>query len=135
VLRIYPEADEARRTFEVDVQILDPDPRLSPGMTGELAFIMQTKDRAVVIPSQAVQKGAVYAVRDGRLRRLEVTLGLRGIERTEVTAGVKPGDRVVISAVGDMAGGQRVRPTFMDPVAAAGLNKPKQANDNFKGFN
>jgi RND family efflux transporter MFP subunit len=135
VARIYPQADPERRTFEVDVQIVDPDPRLSPGMTGELAFVMDAKARAVVVPSQAVQKGAVYIVENGRLKKLSAEIGLRGIERSEVRSGAKPGDRVVISTVGDLEDGQRVRTSYTDPVTAAGLNKPKQVNDNFKGFN
>jgi HlyD family secretion protein len=135
VARIYPQADPERRTFEVDVQIADPDAHLSPGMTGELAFIMDSKDRAVVVPSQAVQKGAVYTVESGRLKKLPAEIGLRGIERSEVKTAVKPGDRVVISTIGDLQDGHRVRTSYTDPVTAAGMNKPKQVNDNFKGFN
>jgi len=135
VARIYPQADPERRTFEVDVQIIDPDPRLSPGMTGELAFVMDAKERAVVVPSQAVQKGSVYTVVDGHLKKLQADIGLRGIERSEVVTGVKPGDRIVISAIGDLQDGQRVRTSYTDPMTAAGFNKPKVVNDNFKGFN
>jgi multidrug efflux pump subunit AcrA (membrane-fusion protein) len=135
VRRIYPEADASRRTFEVDVAMDDPDPAMSPGMTGELAFIMQTKESAVVVPSQAVQKGTIYTVRNGRLHKVDSTLGLRGVERTEVTSGLKSGQSVVVSAIGDLAEGQRVRTTRIDPVAAAELNKPKQTTDGFKGFN
>jgi HlyD family secretion protein len=82
-----------------------------------------------------VQKGAVYTVTDGRLKKLQADIGLRGIERSEVVTGVKPGDRIVISAIGDLQDGQRVRTSYTDPMTAAGLNKPKVANDNFKGFN
>ena len=135
VVRIYPQADEARRTFEIDVRIVKPDSRFAPGMTGELAFIMAERARAIVVPSQAVQKGAVYTVQDGRLKRLDLELGLRGIERTEVRAGLKPGERIVISALGDMEEGRRVRAAYTDPATAAGYNKPKAVNDNFKGFN
>lgn len=135
VVRIYPQADEARRTFEIDVRIAEPDPRFAPGMTGELAFIIAERQRAIVIPSQAVQKGVVFAVRDGRLKRLNLELGLRGIERTEVRTGLRPGERVVISALGEMDEDQRVRVTYTDPATAAGYNKPKAINDNFKGFN
>ena len=134
VARIYPQADPERRTFEVDVQITDPDPRLQPGMTGELAFVIDAKERAVVVPSQAVQKGAVYAVDNGRLKKLDAEIGLRGIERTEIRSGLRPGQRVVISTIGDLTDGRRVRTSFTDPITAAGLNKPKQVNDSFKGF-
>ena len=76
VTRIYDEADPNRRTFEVDVQLVPPDKRLSPGMTGELAFIMAAKDKAVVIPSQAVQNGSVWVVRENRLVKTTPQLGL-----------------------------------------------------------
>jgi HlyD family secretion protein len=135
VVRIYPQADPERRTFEVDVQIIDPDPRLSPGMTGELAFVMDAKERAVVVPSQAVQKGTIYTVDNGRLRKLNAEIGLRGIERSEVLMGLRPGARIVISTVGDIPDGRRVRTTYTDPATAAGMNKPKEVTDNFKGFN
>lgn len=135
VSKIYDQADAERRTFEVDVQILQPDDRLSPGMSGELAFEMDHRDKAVVIPSQAVQKGAVYTVRDGHLKKLDVQLGLRGIERSEVRSGLAPGEKVVISTLGDLAEGKSVRTSYTDPATAAGLNKPKKSNDSFKGFN
>lgn len=135
VARIYPQAEPQRRTFEVDVQISDPAARLSPGMTGELAFVMDAKERAVVVPSQAVQKGAVYSVIDGRLKKVSSDIGLRGIERSEILAGVKPGDRIVVSAIGELQDGQRVRTSYTDPITAAGMNKPKVVNDGFKGFN
>ena len=135
VQKIYDQADPERRTFEVDVKLLEPDSRLSPGMTGELAFEMGSKAKAVVIPTQAVQKGGgVFTVSEGKLKKVDVTMGLRGIERTEIVSGLKPGDSVVISAAGDLAEGQRVRTSHLDPVAAAGLNKPKVVNDSFKGF-
>ena len=134
VARIYPQADPERRTFEIDVAIVDPDARLAPGMTGELAFVMDAKERAVVVPSQAIQKNAVYTVDNGRLRKLDAEIGLRGIERSEVRTGLKPGQRIVISTIGDMQDGRRVRTTYTDPATAAGMNKPKQVNDNFKGF-
>jgi multidrug efflux pump subunit AcrA (membrane-fusion protein) len=134
VVRIYPQADPERRTFEIDVEVVDPDPRLAPGMTGELAFVMDAKERAVVVPSQAIQKNAVYTVDNGRLRKLDAEIGLRGIERSEVRSGLKPGQRIVISTVGEIRDGRRVRTTYTDPATAAGMNKPKVVNDNFKGF-
>ena len=135
VQKIYDQADPERRTFEVDVKMLEPDDRLSPGMTGELAFEMASRDHAIVIPSQAVQKGeAVFVVSDGRLKKANVEIGLRGIERTEVRSGIKPGEKVVVSAIGDLKEGQHVRTSYIDPVTAAGLNKPKVATDAFKGF-
>ena len=125
VTRVYDKADPERRTFEIDVTLQKPDPRMAAGMTGELAFIVAARDDAAVVPSQALQGGKMYAVRDGRLAQADVKVGLKSVERVEVLSGMNVGDRVVISPVGGLKEGQPVRTQFMDPTTAAGLNKPK----------
>lgn len=133
VLRKYDQADPDRRTFEVDVSLPEGEQRFQPGMTGELAFVMQAKEKAMVVPSQAVQDGGVFVVRDERLVRVDdVRLGVSGVERVEIISGLSPGDRVVISPAAELTPGQWVRAQFMDPDAAAGLNKPK-AKEIFRG--
>ena len=125
VARIYDKADPERRTFEVDVAPEQPNERMSAGMTGELAFVIDAHDSAAVVPSQALQGRKLYAVRDGKLTAVEARIGLTSVERVEVVEGLSVGDRVVISPVAGLHEGQRVRTAFMDPTAAAGLNKPK----------
>src|SRR5207248_1078587 len=108
VTDIYPQADPSRRTFEVDVQFISP-PNLKAGMTGELAFVVQEKDRAMVVPSQALQNQIIWTVKSGRLTRTAAKIGITSIERVEVTAGLQPGDIVVISPVAGLREGQAVR--------------------------
>ena len=132
--RVYDQADPDRRTFEVDVRFDHPSPDLAAGMTGELAFVQAEKQDAAVIPSQAVQGGVVWVVRDDRLVRTDATIGIRSVERAEVTDGLAPTARVVISPIGALTDGQPVRTQYLDPATAAGLNRPKEAS-NFKGFN
>jgi hypothetical protein len=133
VLRKYDQADPDRRTFEVDVSLPPDESRFQPGMTGELAFVMRSREKAAVVPAQAVQGGALYVVRDHRLTRADaVQFGVSGVERVEVTAGLAPGDRVVVSPVGDLRPGQRVREAYVDPDTAAGMNKPKE-KEIFRG--
>jgi len=134
VTRIYDQADADRRTFEVDVKLAELEPHLQPGMTGELAFVMDSRDRAIVVPSQAVQNGSVYVLEANRLKRRPVQIGLRSVERTEIISGLKPGDRVIISPVANYRDGKRLRPTFIDPLTAAGLNKPPPIQEAFKSF-
>ena len=133
VLKKYDQADPDRRTFEVDVALPANETRFQPGMTGELDFIIQSKENAVVVPAQAVQSGALYVVREQRLQRIDDTqIGVSGVERVEVLSGLEIGDRVVISPVADLKKGQWVRESYLDPDAAAGLNKPK-AKEIFRG--
>jgi len=134
VEKIYDQADPERRTFEIDVRLTQPSDRMSPGMTGELAFITATKDQAIVIPSQAVQSGSIYVLRDERLTKIPAQTGIKSVERTEVISGIEPGDRIVISPVSESQQGKTVRWQYIDPVTAAGLNKPAAASSGFKGF-
>ncbi len=134
VTRIYNEADPNRRTFEVDVQLDPPDKRLQPGMTGELAFILASKEKAIVIPSQAVQNGAVWVVSENRLIRKSPQIGITSVERSEVVSGLSPGEKVVIAPIGNLSEGRHVRTKWMDPVQAAGLNKPAAEEQPFKAF-
>lgn len=135
VLKIYDKADTDRRTFEVDIAIAEKHPAFAAGMTAELAFVIDEKPSTLVIPSQAVQAGQVWVVRDGRLAKASVSLGLHSVERTEVLSGLQTTDTVLISPIDSMQPGNRVRPTFMDPAEAAALNKPQKTDNPFRGFN
>jgi multidrug efflux pump subunit AcrA (membrane-fusion protein) len=132
--KIYDKADPDRRTYEVDVKFDRPDLRLAAGMTGELNVIVAHKDSALIVPTQAVQGGQVMTVRDGRLEKPDVTLGLKSIERTEVVSGLEKGDTVVISPTLDLQPGQPIRSHEIDPLVAASLNAPKTDGNAFKGF-
>src|SRR5258706_8807323 len=134
VSRIYPQANSDRRTFEVDVKLDQPDANLSPGMTGELAFEVASKSSATVIPAEAFQGGTVWVVRDGKLERSDAVIGIKSVERVEVVGGLNPGELVLISPVGKMSAGQRVRTEMLDPRVAAALNRPADKGDSFKGF-
>jgi multidrug efflux pump subunit AcrA (membrane-fusion protein) len=134
VKRIYPQADPERRTFEVDVQVTPPDQRFAAGMTGELAFVVASRSSAIIVPSQVVQRDALWIVRDNRLERINVEIGLRSIERTEILRGVQPGDRVVISPSTEFKEGSIVKTHYLDPAIAAGLNTPA-AQTPMRGFN
>jgi RND family efflux transporter MFP subunit len=126
VKRIYDKADTERRTFEVDVGLEKSDDRMAAGMTGELAFVVAARANAAVVPSQALQAKKLYTVRDGKLQAVKgAQVGLTSIERVEVLSGLDAGDTVVISPVAGRRDGQQVRTKYTDPIAAAGLNKPK----------
>jgi multidrug efflux pump subunit AcrA (membrane-fusion protein) len=134
VKKVYDKADPDRRTFEVDVEMVEKEPTFSAGMTGELAFVMAEKASAWVIPSQAVQGGVVWTVKNGVLTKPQVKLGLKSIERVEVVSGLSAQDEVVISPLDSPVEGKHVRTQFMDPTVAANLNKPK-VEKAFQNFN
>jgi multidrug efflux pump subunit AcrA (membrane-fusion protein) len=134
VTRIYDQADASRRTFEVDVHFVAPHNRFAPGMTGELAFVMAEKDSTIVVPSQAVREQKVHVIRENRVEKVEVEIGLKSVERMEILSGLVVGDRVIISPTDGLSAGQNVRTVEMEPAAAAGINKPPPITQAFKGF-
>ncbi|HTL29181.1 MAG TPA: hypothetical protein VL282_08170, partial [Tepidisphaeraceae bacterium] len=118
-----------------DVRLEKHDQQLSPGMTGELAFVLAEKPKALVVPSQAIQDGKVYVIRSGALAEANTKIGLKSIQRTEILSGLEPGERVVISPIGTIKPGQHVGTDLIDPKTAAGLNKEPEQTSSFKGFN
>ena len=124
VTKIYPKADPDRRTFEVDITFEPPEAKLAAGMTGELAFIVEEKPRALIAPAQARQHDQLFTVRDGRLRRIDAPAGIKSVERIEILGGLHAGETIVISPVQGLVDGAWVRTKEIDPNIAAGLNKP-----------
>ena len=89
---------------------------------------------SVISTGVPVRPGVVWVVRDGRLLRRAVTVGLRSIDRTEILAGLEPGDRVVISPLDGLTAGRLVQAKYMNPVEAADANRPVEQKP-IKGFN
>jgi RND family efflux transporter MFP subunit len=132
----YPKADSSCRTFDVDIKFASVEPKLQPGMTGELAFIEQTRQRALIVPSQALQEKSIWTIRSGRLARTDASIGIKSVDRTEITGGLGAGEVVVISPILGLKEGQMVRMgSMMDPKIAADLNKPTESGTEiFRAF-
>jgi hypothetical protein len=109
-----------------------PTTRFAPGMTGELAFVEREKESADILPRQALQGDWFYVVRNGKIDRVAARPGVRNVTRTEVLEGIDRDALVMISPIGKLQVGQAVRTDFMDPRAAADLNKPPDT-EIFKG--
>lgn len=110
---IAPSIDAAQGTVEVRLAMGDVPEYLLPDMTVSVNIETGRRDGASVLPQDAVQGLGTSApwvgvVRDGRLVRHDVTVGLRAVGYVEILAGVEPGDAVVLSATADDVGA-RVR--------------------------
>lgn len=126
VADITPKGDPVARSYRVRIT-LPADTALRIGMTAETNIITLEKADALLVPASAVvnngeaaaqSKSAhanVWVVRDGRLTRQPVQLGIRGRERVEITNGIAEGDVVVADPAPGLQPGERVR---TKPVAA-----------------
>jgi HlyD family secretion protein len=72
------------------------------------------RDRALALPNDALaavqgNNAQVVRVQAGKLQRVAVTLGLRGMVLSEITAGLAAGDQVLANPATTLADGTRVR--------------------------
>ena len=116
VTRIAPKAVEDQNvvTVPVEVEFLESDPRLKPGLNATCDFIVQSKRNVLVVPKDAIQqtpKGAtVQVIRDGEQQSRGVETGAQGDEFTEITSGLREGDRVVRGAASETTKGSGPTP-------------------------
>lgn len=112
---VAPSVDPDRGTVEVKLSVPKPPDYLRPGMTVSVEIEVGRRERVLVLPSEAVRDTAseqpwVLVPEDGRAARRDVTLGLRGEDRVEVTQGLSEGELVLLPSSKALLPGQRVRP-------------------------
>lgn len=100
---IYPTLDEDTRTVRVRLRFENPGHTLKPNMFAQVSIQDDDAGEALLVPNEAIistgrQDRVVLALGDGRYKSVEVLLGRRGEERTEVLEGLEAGDAVVTSA-------------------------------------
>ena len=83
VSQITPKGDPVARTFRVRIRLADL-AGLQIGMTVDANLIVTERQDALLVPSTALQKGALWLVADGKLRRQPVRTGVAGALRTEI---------------------------------------------------
>lgn len=112
---LAPGIDAARGTVTVRLRV-DPVPSfLRQDMTVSANIETGRREAALLVPHDALlevegSRATVLAVRDGRLRRLPVTVGLRGLAASEVTEGLAAGEQVLVTAPAKaLSEGARVR--------------------------
>ena len=91
------------RTLTAFVEVANPDLALRPGMYVDVTVDVRDLPAAVATPAESVLRSGERAVvivakTDGGFEPREVKLGVRSGEMQEVTAGLRVGERVVVSS-------------------------------------
>ncbi|MDI1259722.1 efflux RND transporter periplasmic adaptor subunit [Aquabacterium sp.] len=122
---IAPSVDPQRGTVDIRLTVTPVPGFLRQDMTVSVNVETGRRDRAIVVPNEALtamdgNRAELWLVADGRAKRHQVQLGLRGLTQSEVTAGLQVGDRVLTDAQAAVAPGDRVRVVLSGlPVGAA----------------
>ena len=131
---IAPSIDPERGTVEVRLTV-DPVPDfLRQDMTVSVNIETDQRAHARVIPNDALgnvqgNKAIVLLLRDGKIHRQTVTLGLRGLAMSEVVSGLQDGEQVLADAVSPLKDGTRVRLTLQKISAAEPSNNTDSKNE------
>jgi HlyD family secretion protein len=104
VSRIAPyvlEKEKQARTVDVEVQLTDPNDlqQLLPGYSADIEVLIQAKENALRIPTEAVLEGhrVLLFGPQGELQERKFKAGLSNWDYTEVLSGLNAGDRIVQS--------------------------------------
>ena len=108
VARMGRQSDRVTEELEVDVAFAKPLKDFRLGEQSEVYIVTAAKPGVVAIPSAALvrrdEKPGVWIEADGRLSFRAVTTGIRDRRNlTEITAGLKEGERVAWAAPAEMA--------------------------------
>ena len=111
---IAPSIDPQRGTVEVRLTVNPVPDFLRQDMTVSVNVETARRAQALTIPNDALSgikgnKAVVLMVRNGKIQRQQVSLGLRGLAMSEVISGLGAGDQVLANAESSLKDGARVR--------------------------
>jgi multidrug efflux pump subunit AcrA (membrane-fusion protein) len=118
VSTVSPVVNNKNRTIETTLNLASQDPRIKEGMFASVRLVIREEKNTLVIPRSAIKdyngEDTVYVIDEENLaRRVPVMVGLTNDSEAQITAGLKPGDRVITA--GAVTDGSPVR------IAAASL--------------
>ncbi len=113
IAHVAPVLDPATRTAQIEVEVQNSSFRLKPGMYAKVDFVVERKEKTLVVPANAVvdlrgQKG-VFLPDEGDVARFKpVSVGMSQPEQIEILEGLTEGMRVVTTGAAALREGDRV---------------------------
>lgn len=113
VTEVAPMVRGPGRTIEVRVAVPPQWARsLRVGMSVDVAFVLEASHEAVTVPTDAVLETpdgpAVYAVEEGRVRKIPVEVGMRTDRCVEITENLEPGQMVATGRLETLSEGDEI---------------------------
>ena len=120
VKRLAGALDERLRSERLEMDVLNPNKRLLPGMYAEVSIPVTSHDSAFVAPKNAVviSTEKVFVIKvtdDNRAQWIDVHKGLSTKDKVEIFAPeLQAGDKLVINATDEIRDGQSLKPKAAD---------------------
>ena len=101
VSRISPTVDPESRMADVEIEVVNRDHRLKPGMFARVNLVVQRRDGVLLLLKDSLirERGhtRVFVHENGRASLREISLGLEGEEYVEVLRGLREGEEVIVA--------------------------------------
>jgi Cu(I)/Ag(I) efflux system membrane fusion protein len=99
---LLPELEQETRTVRVRVRLPNPEGRLRPGMLAQVRLEGKKAEARLLVPSEALiatgkRHVVIVATSEDRYLPVEVTPGQEAGQHTEILAGLREGERIVVS--------------------------------------
>jgi RND family efflux transporter MFP subunit len=129
--RVNPSVDPTTRTFDVEIQIPNPDGKLKPGGFAKAAIFTRLDQEAATVPLSALTTFAgvtkIFLAEHGRARAVPVTLGVQTTEWVEIATPALPRHAEVITS-GQTLLATNTPITVREPAGKA-ASQPRAANE------
>jgi RND family efflux transporter MFP subunit len=114
VSRLGRALDIKTRTMPVELDVLNPSGRLSPGMFAEVAWTMRRQQPSLFVPPSAVatttERTFVVRIRNGQTEWVDVKRGASMQQLVEVFGDLHAGDQVAVRGTDELRAGTKVQP-------------------------
>ncbi len=119
VKRFSADVTADTRTMHTEVELLNPNHTLMPGLYAEATLTLDRKNDALVLPVQAVSQAngevTVFVVNAiDSLEERKIKIGMQTPSDVEILSGLNLGDRVVVSDRSGLKNGMQVKPQVVD---------------------
>lgn len=122
VARFTTALDPGTRTMRVEINVPNPDHTLRAGMYGQVKLALETRPHCLTLPARCLvtekQKKSVLVVEDGKVKKVEVTIGADDGSNVEITSGLKGNEEVIIRGSG-VSPGMAVTAKRVQPASVA----------------
>lgn len=120
VITTIPSADRQKATVKVRIGFDELDPRILPDMGVKVSFLKEAPAGGqasaaprVIVPKAAIRsadgRSIVFVLKEDRVERRAVSVGLDNGDQVELVSGVSAGERVVVDGPPTLKDGDKVR--------------------------
>jgi RND family efflux transporter MFP subunit len=119
IARFSVDVREDTRTMHTEVDVLNPQGVLLPGLYADATIQLEHKPDALAVPLQAVDHNGDRTTVDvvnasNTIEIRQVVIGIQTATDAEVLSGLKEGDLIVVSDRSSLKGGQVIQPKQID---------------------